>query len=406
MSTRAWMIWIALLLPLAASTACGGGEKEEAPEEAGEHAGEEHAGEEHGAEAQEEEGMLVVDAEVLRDLKLTTFPAELRRGGEGVTALGELKVNGDAYAEAGSPIPARIVRLIASPGQAVRRGQPLAELQSVELGQARAQRTSAAARAELARQTVERKRGLAADRIVSQGELQRAEAEAAEAAAELRAAEASVEALGVGKGSIGGGGGGLSGFTLLSPVSGTVLERTAVQGQSADPSQALFRIGDLSRLWLVVQAPERDVVRMRTGSSAEITLAALPGQKLRGTIDWVGREVDAHSRTVPVRIVIPNQDGRLKPGMFATAFVETGAQGEQVVAVPATALQRMDDQWVVFLPQGEGRFEVRPVERGRDLGNEVAILSGLKPGERVVDEGAFVLRAEAEKGEGGGEHHH
>jgi cobalt-zinc-cadmium efflux system membrane fusion protein len=412
MSTKAWMIWIALLLPLGAIAACGGSGKEEAHDEAGPEDAAEHGGEEHGGDAKEEEGVLAVDAEVLRDLKLTTFPAELRPGGEGVTALGELKVNGDAYAEAGTPIPARIVRLIASPGQAVRRGQPLAELQSVELGQARAQRTAAAARAELARQTVERKRGLAADRIVSRGELQRAEAEAAEAAAELRAAEAAVEALGVGRGSVGGGGGGLSGFTLLSPVSGTVLERTAVQGQSADPSQALFRIGDLSRLWLVVQAPERDVVRMRTGSSAEISLAALPGQKLRGTIDWVGREVDPHSRTVPVRIVIPNQDGRLKPGMFATAWMETsiegieGGQGEQVVAVPATALQRMDDQWVVFLPRGEGRFEARPVERGRDLGDEVAILSGLKPGERVVDEGAFVLRAEAEKGEGGGEHHH
>lgn len=411
MSTRAWMIWIALLLPLAAITACGGSGKEEAQEEAsheepGHKEAGEHEGEEHGAEPQEEEGVLAVDAEVLRDLKLTTFPAELRPGGEGVTALGELKVNGDAYAEAGTPIPARIVRLIASPGQTVRRGQPLAELQSVELGQARAQRTAAAARAGLARQTVERKRGLAAERIVSRGELQRAEAEAAEAAAELRAAEAAVEALGVGRGSVGGGGGGLSGFTLLSPVSGTVLERTAVQGQSADPSQPLFRIGDLSHLWLVAQSPERDVVRLRPGSSAEISLAALPGQKLQGTVDWIARVVDPHSRTVPIRIVIPNADGRLKPGMFATAWVATGAQGEQVVALPATALQRMDDRWVVFLPRGEGRFEVRPVERGRDLGDEVAILSGLKPGERVVVEGAFVLRAEAEKGEGGGEHHH
>jgi cobalt-zinc-cadmium efflux system membrane fusion protein len=159
----------------------------------------------------------------------------------------------------------------------------------------------------------------------------------------------------------------------------------------------------------VVQAPERDVVRMRAGSSAEIALAALPGQKLRGTVEWLGREVDAHSRTVPVRIVLPNEGGRLRPGMFATAWIETsvpGRQGEQVVAVPATALQRMDDQWVVFLPRGEGRFEVRTVERGRDLGNEVAILSGLKPGELVVDEGAFTLRAEGEKQEGGGEHHH
>ncbi|HEV2846752.1 MAG TPA: efflux RND transporter periplasmic adaptor subunit [Thermoanaerobaculia bacterium] len=398
MNTRAWMSWIALLLPLAG---CGGSPKE-MEEEAG-HAGEEHAGEEHEAETPEaEEGVLVVDAEVLRDLKLTTFPAELRPGGEGVTALGELKVNESAYAEVGVPIPGRVVRLIASPGDYVRRGQPLAGIQSVELGQARAQRTAAQARAELARQTVERKRGLAEERIVSRGELQRAEAAAAEAEAELRAAEASVAALGVG----GGGAGDISGFTLLAPISGTVLERAAVQGQTADPSRPLFRIGDLSRLWLVAQAPERDAVRVRAGSPAEITLAALPGQKFRGEVDWVGREVDAHSRTVPVRIVLPNEGGQLKPGMFATAFVTTGGQGERVVAVPTGALQRMDDQWAVFLPRGEGRFEVRPVERGRDLGNEVAVLSGLKPGERVVVEGAFILRAEAEKNEGGAEHHH
>ena len=392
---KAWMICIALLLAL---TGCGGGEKEEAHEEAEEHAGEEHAGEEH----QEEEGVLAVDAEVLRDLRLTTFPAELRPGGEGVTALGELKVDENTYAEVGSPIQARVIRPIASPGQPVRRGQPLAELQSVEVGQARAQRTAAQARAELARQTVERKRGLAEERIVSRGELQRAEAEAAEAEAELRAAEAGLAALGVGAG----GQGGLSNFTLPSPISGTVLERMAIRGKSVEPSEPLFRIGDLSRLWLVAQAPERDAVRMHPGSSAEISLAAIPGQKLQGTVEWIAREVDPHSRTVPVRIVIPNADGRLKPGMFATAWIETGAQGEQVVAVPATALQRMDNQWVVFLPKGEGRFEVRPVERGRDLGDEVAILSGLKPGVRVVNEGAFVLRAEAEKKEGGGEHHH
>lgn len=397
MNPRAWMIWIALLLPLAG---CGGGETTEETEE---HAGEEPAGEEHaGEEHAEEEGVLAVDAEVLRDLKITTFPAELRPGGEGVTALGELKVDETAYAEVGAPIAGRIVRLAASAGQPVWRGQALAELQSVELGQARAARTAAEARAELARKTVERKRGLAEERIVSRGELQRAEADAAEAEAELRAAEASLDALGVGRG----GGGGLSGFALLSPISGTVLERRAVQGQTADPSQTLFRIGDLSRLWLVVQAPERDVTRVRPGSPAEITLAALPGQKLRGTVEWVGREVDAHSRTVPVRLVLPNGDGRLKPGMFATAWIGTGGEGEKVVAVPATALQRMDNQWVVFLPRGEGRFEVRPVERGRDLGDEVAVLSGLQPGEPVVIEGAFVLRAEAGKKEGGGEHHH
>jgi cobalt-zinc-cadmium efflux system membrane fusion protein len=399
MKTRTWILWITLLL-----AGCGGGDKAEMKEEAG-HAKEtgEHGGEEHseGEAMAGEEGMLTVDAEVLRDLKLTTFPAELRPGGEGVTALGELKVDEGAYAEAGTPIPARVVRLIASPGQHVRRGQPLAELQSVELGQARAQQTAAQARAELARKTVERKRGLAEERIVSRGELQRAEADLTGAEADLRAAEAAVSALGVGVG-----GRDLSGFALLSPVSGTVLERTAVQGQTADPSRPLFRIGDLSRLWLIVQAPERDALRVRPGSTAEIVLAAMPGSRLQGAVDWVGREVDPHSRTVPVRIVLPNEGGQLKPGMFATAWLATGGEGEKVVAVPTTALQRMDDQWIVFLPKGEGKFEVRPVERGRDLGNEVAILSGLQPGERVVAEGAFILRAEAEKKEGGAEHHH
>lgn len=416
MNARVWMVWTALGIALFLPLACGGGKVEERGEaghgeEAREPAGEEHAEEEHGeehaageaGEGEGEEGTLAVDAEVLRDLRLTTFPAELRPGGEGVTALGELKVNEGAYAEVGAPIAARIVRLIASPGQWVRRGQPLAELRSVELGQARAQRTAALARAELARKTVERKRSLAEERIVSRGELQRAEADAAAAEADLRAAEAAVAALGVG---IGSGGGDLSSFSLLAPISGTVLERMAVQGQAADPSRTLFRIGDLSSLWLIVQSPEREAVRVKAGSRVEITLAALPGQKLRGTVDWVGREVDPHSRTVPVRVVLPNTGGQLKPGMFATAWLATGGEGERVVAVPSTALQRLDDQWVLFLPRGQGKFEVRPVERGRDLGNEVAILSGLRPGEPVVVEGAFVLRAEAEKGEGGGEHHH
>jgi len=401
MKTRAKMIWIALLLPLAG---CGASKEMKEDKDQGGEAVEHTSGvDSEGKHEAAGEGMLAVDADVLRDLKLTTFPAELRPEGEGATAPGELKVNEQAYAEVGAPIPGRIIRLLAAPGQSVRRGQPLAALQSVELGQARAQRTTARARAELARKTAERKRGLAAERIVSRGELQRAEADLAEADANLGAAEAAVSALGVETPPAGGD---LSSFSLLSPISGTVLERAAVQGQRADPSRSLFRIADLSSLWLVAQAPERDASRVREGSPAEITLAALPGQKLQGKVTWVGREVDAHSRTVPVRVVLPNPAGRLKPGMFATAWIGTGGEGDKVVAVPSTALQRMDNRWVVFLPRSPGRFEVRPVERGRDLGSEVAIASGLKPGERVVVEGAFVLRAEAEKKAGGGEHDH
>lgn len=349
------------------------------------------------------EDLLTVNPEVLRDLKLTTFPAELRPAGEGVTALGELKVDETAYAEAGSPIPARVTALFASPGDAVRRGQALAELQSTELGRARADYTAATARADLAAKTVERKRSLAADRIVPQGELQRAEAEAEAATAEARAASASLAALGITDAT---GSADLSRFVLRAPLAGTVLERRTALGAAADPSAPLFRIAGLARLWLVVHAAERDAVRLRVGASARITLAALPGESLAGAIAYVGSEVDPHSRTVPVRIVLDNPRGRLKPGMFATAFLPISGADDQVVAVLAVSLQRLEDHWVVFLPKGEGRFEVRPVARGRNLGDEVAILSGLSPGEPVVAEGAFILRAEAEKSAGGAEHHH
>jgi len=405
-----WTIWMTGLALAVTLAGCQGGEKEEATAEHKEEAAAEHKEEaEHSpAEADPHEGeesaLLEVDAEVLRDLKITTFPAELRAGGEGIVALGELKVDEKTYAEVGAPITARVVGLAVDPGQVVRRGQTLAELQSVELGRARAERTAARARADLARKTLERKRGLAEERIVSRGELQRAEADTAAAEAELQAAEAALAALGVPGESPGGD---ISRFSLRSPVSGTVLERTAVQGQEADPSRPLFRIADLSHLWLVVQAPERDVAKVREGAAARISLAGLPGQSFTGKVSWIGEEVDAHTRTVPVRIVLPNGEGRLRPGMFATASLSASEEGgPPVVAVPATALQRLDDQWVVFLPREEGHFEVRPVERGRDLGGEVVVLSGLKPGELVVVEGAFLLRAEAEKKEGGAEHHH
>lgn len=384
-----WMLLIVLV-------ACGPAAQEEPEAEHDEHAAE-HA-DEGGAE-----GLLTVNPEVLRDLKLTTFAAELRPAGEGVTALGELKVDEARYAEAGSPIAARVTAVLAAPGDAVRRGQALAELQSTELGRARADYTAATARADLAAKTVERKRSLAADRIVPQGELQRAEAEAEAAGAEVRAASASLAALGVTDATSGAD---PSRFLLRAPLGGTVLERRATLGAAADPSAPLFRIADLARLWLVVQAAERDAVRLRVGAKARITLAALPGESLGGTIAYVGNEVDPHSRTVPVRIVLDNPEGRLKPGMFATAFLPIAGADDQVVAVLAVSLQRLEDRWVVFLPKGEGRFEVRPVARGRNLGDEVAILSGLSPGEAVVAEGAFILRAEAEKSAGGAEHHH
>jgi cobalt-zinc-cadmium efflux system membrane fusion protein len=154
-----------------------------------------------------------------------------------------------------------------------------------------------------------------------------------------------------------------------------------------------------------VHAFERDAVRVAPGAMARIAVAALPGRNLSGAVALVGSQVDSSSRTIPIRIVVDNPDALLRPGMSASAWIPLGQPGETIVAVPAAALQRGPEGWAVFVPRAEGSFEVRAVGRGRDLGGEVEVVSGLAPGESVVVEGAFLLKAEREKARGEGGHH-
>jgi cobalt-zinc-cadmium efflux system membrane fusion protein len=107
-----------------------------------------------------------------------------------------------------------------------------------------------------------------------------------------------------------------------------------------------------------------------------------------------------------VRLELDNAEGLLRPGMSATASIPLGGAGTAITTVPAAALQRLENGWAVFLPTDErGVFERREVGRGRTLGDEVEVLSGLKAGEQVVVEGAFLLKSEVEKASGGGEEH-
>jgi cobalt-zinc-cadmium efflux system membrane fusion protein len=389
-----------LLVPMLALAGCERASRDRGPHEPHREPGVEVSREEASLPA----GVLAIDPEMLRDLRITTAPAEARSGGEGVTVLGEVRVNEDAYSEVGVPISARAVDLLASPGDRVEAQQPLALLESPELGQARAAAVAAQARAELARRALERKRELAADRIVAGREVEEAEAEASAAEAELRAARGALRALGIGEEGVSEAGVGPR-FTLRSPIAGTVLERSVVRGQMSEPGRALFRVGDLATLWLTVHAFERDAIRVVPGVAARLAFSALPGRALAGKVTLVGSQVDTSSRTLPIRIEVENADGMLRPGMSATAWIPIGDAGDTIVAVPAAALQRTEGGWAVFLPREEGAFEVRAVGRGRDLGGEVEIVSGLEPGERVVVDGAFLLKAEREKARGAGEHH-
>jgi cobalt-zinc-cadmium efflux system membrane fusion protein len=346
-----------------------------------------------------------IEEGMLRDLRITVDEVESRPGGEQITLLGELEVDQRAYAEVGAPVQARVTRLLANAGQTVRRGQTLAELTSPELGQARAEYLSAEARVKLADAALERKRGLAAEKIVPLREVQEAESQAAEARAALRTARAAIGAFGVEPPSADTPEATASSFVLRSPVSGSVIERRAVVGQMLDPSTPAFRVGDLSTLWLTVHAFERDAVRIQNGTAARIVFPALPGQDFAGKVTVAGQHVESESRTVPIRIDVENMSGVLRPGMSATAVLPVGATGAPILTVPVAAVQRLRNEWCVFLPKGEGAFEIRRIGRGRDLAGEVEVLSGLRGGEQIVVDGAFLLKAQAEKGQAGHDEH-
>ncbi|HWO26647.1 MAG TPA: efflux RND transporter periplasmic adaptor subunit [Kofleriaceae bacterium] len=401
-----------LLLPavaVAAALASCGGEKQagHAHDEGGEH-GDHHeegaarragTGEPRAAHPADPQTVRIAP-EMIRDLRVTIAKAEARAAGERVSVLAELRVNQDAYAEVASPAPARVSRVLARAGDEVVANQPLVELASGDMAKARAEIAAADARAAIARKNLERKQALLAERLIAEREVLEAQAALAEAEAARTVAAGALRQF---AGAEGG-----SGLVLRAPVAGTVIQREVALGQLVDPSKTLFRIGDLSTLWLIAHVFERDAVRVQTGGHGTATFAALPGKTVEGKITWIGREVETASRTVPVRLEVKNPDGVLRPGMSATVSIPVGASGGQIVSVPIAAVQRVDDKWAAFVPRGPGAFEVRPIGRGRDLGGEVEILSGLSPGDEVVVDGAFLLKAEFDKsrGEGGHDHHH
>lgn len=350
----------------------------------------------HG-EGHAESELIKIAPDMMRDLRVTTGKAQARAAAETVSALGELHVNEDAYSEIASPVAARVIKVLARPGDTVAAGQVLAELHSADLVQARAEADAAHTHLDVARKTAERKRGLAADQLIPEREKLEADAALTEAEAAYHVAQSALRRFGSDAGD--------AVLAIKSPIAGTVIDRTVVMGQLADPSKTLFRVGDLATLWLVAHVFERDAVRVQLGRPALARFAALPGKTFEAVIRSIGKEVDAASRTIAIRLDVPNPDGVLRPGMSASVSVPLGDVGDApVIVVPAAAVQRVGAAWVVFLPRGEGVFEARPIGRGRDLSGEIEVLSGLQAGDELVIDGAFLLKAEADKARGGGEH--
>lgn len=385
----------------------GASETREASEASGAH-GEGEAHEEGG-----EPGVVKLTAEQARTAKIAVAAVETRTVSSQILATAEIVPPDDGVARVGSKLSGRIVKLPVGVGATVKAGQVLAAVDSPELGTAKADYLVAAAQARLTRETADREKLLFEKKITAERDYRVAEAEATKARASKEAAEARLHTLGFSDAQ-------LERFTaeqhssstilVTTPIGGVVVERPVSLGQVIQPTDTVAVVMDLRSVWMQVEVYERDLAQLSVGQKVSAEVPAWPARAFPGEIQSIGAVVDRRSRTVKVRVVMPNPDGALKPGMFAKVAL-AGSKGEarQGLFAPAAAVQRDGDRAIVFVPLGEAasatEFQLREVVTGVSDGASIQITSGLSAGEEVVTTGAFQLKSEARKSSFGGHEH-
>jgi multidrug efflux pump subunit AcrA (membrane-fusion protein) len=189
---------------------------------------------------------------------------------------------------------------------------------------------------------------------------------------------------------------------LKAPADGVIVDRKNAVGELVEKANAIYTISDPTDLWVLAEIKEVDIGAVRIGQEASFTVLAYPEETFHGEVVRIANHVEAESRTVEARIDVKNDDGRLKPGMFADVEITTTVM-KDVLVVPDSALQTDEDKQVVFIALDESKFEKRTVKLGLEQHGRVQVLEGIKPGDKVVTEGSFILKSEMLKGELGEE---
>lgn len=342
-------------------------------------------------EKQEEKGadkLLILSTEEIQRAGIRVQQLDLQEQAEQVVVTATIQANQDRLAHVAPRISGRIVKVMANLGDKVKSGQPLAVLDSIELGEARSAFLQAASEAAVAQAGFERAKRLQADNIIPEKEFLRARAEQEKAQASLRAASDKLRMIGINPENPSG-----STFPVFAPFSGTVIEKKAVLGDLAPPDQSLFTVADLSVLWIEANLYDKDLSKVSPGAQASVTVSAYPNEVFKGRLTYISSVMDKDSRTVKARIEVPNSNGMLKLDMFATAAIHTGTgTGVKVLAVPEEAVLLLQGMPTVFVAKKDG-FEQRTVEVGERAQGYVVLKSGVEAGENVVISGAYDLKA-------------
>ena len=338
--------------------------------------------EQHGAEK-----LLELSDEDIQKAGIKLQKLKLQQRNEQLIVTATILANQDKLAHVGPRVSGRIVNVSANLGDKVKPGQTLAQIDSIELGEARASYLQAASEAAVVQAGFERAQRLHADNIISEKDFLRARAEYEKTRASLRAASDKLRMLGVAPEGISG-----SIFPLTAPFGGTIIEKKAVLGELATPDSFIFTLADLSVLWIEADLFEKDLGKVRVGASASVSTAAYPGATFKGRLTYISSTMSKETRTIKARLEVPNRDGRLKPEMFVSAAINTTGTSAKALSVPEEAVLLLQGQMTVFVAE-RGGFEPRAVEVSERTQGYAVLKSGVEAGESVVVSGAYALKA-------------
>jgi cobalt-zinc-cadmium efflux system membrane fusion protein len=317
-----------------------------------------------------------------------------------VSLTGRLVWNEEVTVRVFSPFAGRVRRIPADIGQPIAKGAPLAEIQSADFGQAQADARKAESDFRLAERNLTRVRELFDHGAAPKKDLDSAEADYARALAEKQRTAARLAIYGSSSDAAN------EVFLLPSPLAGILVEKNVTPGQEVRPDQMLanapnlfaplFVVSDPTRLWLLLDATELDITRLKTGQAIQVRSRAYPDKTFAGKIEVVGDSLDPATRTVKVRAAVSNPDKLLKAEMYIAAEVISDAVAG--VNIPAKAVFLKENKPYVFVEQSPGQYERREVKLGPENDGKIAVVEGLENGQRVVTEGCLLLQTLMESG--------
>lgn len=315
--------------------------------------------------------------------------AEARNVGDGVTAVTRVTYDAKRLAHVNARSRGVVRALHADLGSKLKKGAPLVDIESSEVGADRSRLGAASSRVETAQKNFDRIDSLRADRLATEREVLEARRELDAAKGEHAALQAALSVAGAG-----GGGGGV--YTLTAPLSGVVTKRGVTIGKLVGTDEVLFEIVDTATMWADLDVPERDLRTVSAGQEALLHFDGVPERQFRGKLDFVSPELDPRTRTASARVPLDNPDGSLRANMFGQARILTGA-ARTGVFVPAAAVQRLKTAFLVFIRVADDLYETRRVTTGVRENGAIEILSGLGAGEVIATQGSFLLKTEIAK---------